>query len=103
MWELALVGAGIGWFGGATNAAGFVGRATAGTTYVFPLKEKCRFLPIGLTGCLCLRALSLVGRARDTWTRERTRRADDESDSCIKIEMHSPLSLSSYLYSLPQI
>ena len=61
MWELLLLGAGIGWFGGATEVAGFVGGVDACTMYVFPLKEKCRLLSIGLVGCLFFSVLDLVG------------------------------------------
>ena len=62
IWVLLLVlGAGIGWLGVITDIAGFEGRAAAGTTYVFPLKEKGRFFSAGLVSCLFLRALSLVG------------------------------------------
>ena len=40
IWELASVGA-DGWCAGTSmDPAGFEGRAAAGTTYVFPLKEK---------------------------------------------------------------
>ena len=85
------------------DAAGFEGRAAAGTTYIFPLKEKCRLFSAGFDGCLFLSVLDLVGWVRDTWTRERTRRTDAESDSCMNIEMHTPLSLSSYLCPLPQV
>ena len=88
---------------GATEVAGFVGGVDACTMYVFPRKEKCRLLSIGLVGCLFLSVLDLVGRASVTWTRERTRRTDAESDDCIRIQMHSPLSQCSYLCSLPRV